>query len=73
MSKISISENGKMAWDEKGRLLFILKDNKIAYGRFPDMSDEAKEFILHMLSDPDSKKKAENYLNYKSEENEFCS
>lgn len=65
----------KIIRDDKGRILFKISDRgEIVVGRFPDMSDEMKNFVLDLFTsftdgDP---VKLKNFLDYKIESDEFC-
>ena len=60
--------------DEKGRRVIYVRDGKLAIARFPDMTDEMKEYLLDSygdLTDGDVER-LRLFLNYESEEEEFC-
>jgi hypothetical protein len=61
--------------DEKGRDIVKINDQgRIAIARFPDMSLTAKEYLLNLYKDvtKEDPEKLKNFLDYKTEENEFC-
>lgn len=65
--------------DDKNRDIIKIGNNgKIAVARFPDMSKSIKQYIIAVYKettseDAESLKNLEDFLDYKSEENEFCS
>jgi len=61
--------------DEKGREIIKISDKgRIAIARFPDMSEQTKEYIVSLYKDVSSGDIIElmDFLEYKSEKNEFC-
>lgn len=64
--------------DEKGReIVKISDDGRIAVARFPDMSAQLKEYIVDLYRestcDADSCcKRIEDFLEYRTEDNQFC-
>ena len=62
--------------DEKGKpLLVINKNGEIAASRFPNMSTELKNKVIELYSEVtgESEDRIRSFLNYTSEDNEFCS
>lgn len=61
--------------DEKGRDIIKINDKgRVAFARYPDSSLKTKEYIIALYKeitngDPE---KLREFLDYKSEENEFC-
>lgn len=61
--------------DEKGRDIIKINDKgRIAIARFTDLSDNTKDYILKLYEEVTSEDpaKLKDFLDYKSEENEFC-
>ena len=64
--------------DEQDRVIIIANDKgKIAISRFPDLSDEYKEYIIgiYVESTGEDSDKVRKFLNYEDEggSEEFCS
>jgi hypothetical protein len=68
--------NGNIIYkDEKNReIMKINRESKMAIARYPDMSPKIKDFIVHVYSELTGKNKDAviNFLEFKSDENEFC-
>lgn len=61
--------------DDKGREIVKINDNgRIAIARFPDLSPITREYVLALYREvtAEDPKELINFLDYKSEENEFC-
>lgn len=61
--------------DEKGRDVIKINDRgRIAVARFPDMSPKIKESIICLYKEVTNEDidKLRDFLDYKSESNEFC-
>ena len=61
--------------DEKGRdIVKINGQGRIAIARFPDMTLITKEYVINLYKDvtKEDPEKLKDFLDYKSEENEFC-
>lgn len=61
--------------DEKGRDIVKINDQgRIAIARFPDMSLTTKDYVMNLYKDvtKEDPEKLKNFLDYKTEENEFC-
>lgn len=62
--------------DEKGRtVIAVNKKGKIAIARFPDLSDEFKDYLVKtavVVTDIDPQK-LRDFLDFKTDQNEFCS
>lgn len=62
--------------DDKSREVIRINDKgQICIARFPDMSDSFKEYLmdLYMEVTDEDPQKLRDFLDYKTEENEFCS
>ena len=62
--------------DEQGKLLLILnKNGEIAVSRFPDMPEETKNMVVQLYAEMtgQSENNIRDFLDYTSDENEFCS
>ena len=68
--------------DTQGRVLMQISTlGKVAFSRFPDMTQETKSKLLSLCAAvmvdnacPESDvKRVQDFLDFKSEENEFCS
>jgi len=61
--------------DDKGRVIVRERDSKVAIARFPDMDIKTKKYVANVYADLTKKdaQKAMKFLNYESNENEFCS
>jgi len=62
--------------DSKGReILKINEKGQIAAGRYPDLDKKLKSYVVKLYSELTGKPKKEvlAFLNYRTEENEFCS
>jgi len=63
--------------DDNGRVLVRSKDGRVAIARFPDMDEKTKKYIAQVYEDLTgfgfARDDAMNFLNYKLDENEFCS
>jgi hypothetical protein len=61
--------------DDKGRVLIMERGSNVAIARFPDMDEKTKKYIAEVYADltGESAEKAMDFLNYKTDENEFCS
>lgn len=61
--------------DEKGRTIVIINDKgETAFARFPDLEETTKDYMIELckgISEEDPEK-LRDFLNYKSEEDEFC-
>ena len=60
--------------DDKGRAIIKIDNGKIAVARFPDLSDKAKDYLVAVYADVtmEDPVKLRDFLDYKSDENEFC-
>jgi len=61
--------------DGKGREMIRIGDNgRIAIARYPDYTEEAKQYILSIYKDTTNGDivKLRDFLDFKTEENEFC-
>jgi len=61
--------------DPRGREIIRIGDNcKIAIARYPDMNEKIKKYVTDVFVDLTQKDpvSVRNFLDYKSEENEFC-
>jgi len=61
--------------DEKGREIININNNgKMAVARFPDMSDAVKECIIELYKDMTNEdiELIKDFLEYKTEDNQFC-
>jgi len=61
--------------DEKKReIIKINNDGRAAFARFPDLSNSTKEYIIEFYKEMthEDPQKLIDFLNYKSETNEFC-
>jgi hypothetical protein len=76
MIKETREKNGDIVYkDEKDReIIRYNREGKGAIARYPDMTSELKDVISKIWFDRTGKNKDETlrYLDYKSEENEFC-
>ena len=61
--------------DSDGRILMKGEGTDIAIARFPDLSEPIKHYIAELYAEltGDNYDKAKDFLDYKSEEEEFCS
>ncbi len=62
--------------DSRGReIVRINNKGQIAIARYPDLNKRFKNYVAKLYSELTGKNKKEivNFLNYKTEENEFCS
>lgn len=61
--------------DNKGRTILETKNGRCLLSRFVDMESKTKEDIIELYVDltGDSPEKAKKFLNFESEEQEFCS
>jgi glucose-6-phosphate isomerase len=62
--------------DSRGReIVRINNKGQIVIARYPDMNEQFKKYVTDLYSELTGKSKKEivNFLNYKTEENEFCS
>lgn len=61
--------------DDKGRVVVRERGSKVAIARFPDMDRKTKEYVANVYADltREDAQKAMKFLNYESDENEFCS
>ena len=61
-------------FDEKNREIFEIKAGKIIIFRYNDLSDEYKDFIATLYSEMtgENPSKSKDFLNFRSEENQFC-
>ena len=61
--------------DEKKRVIFKFQNGHIAIARYPDMTDKCKEYLIGVCLQVTEweEVKVKDFLNYKSENNEFCS
>jgi len=71
------TENGEIKFlDNRGRCVIKIGENgKIGVARFPDLPDEFKDYLVEsaeMLTDIDTKN-LRDFLDFKTDENEFCS
>ena len=69
------SGNTIIVKDDKDRVLLNVKGNDIALARFPDLDEEIKNNLADIYSDLTGKNKdnTKQFLNYETDENEFCS
>jgi len=64
--------------DNKNRTILTIGDNgKIVVGRFPDLSEEYKDYIIKVYTDTvecseDDIKELISFLNFEEDEDEFC-
>lgn len=64
--------------DDKDRVIFTIGDNgKIVVGRFPDLSDWYKDYIVKVYKDTvkctdEDVKALIRFLNFEDDEEEFC-
>ena len=67
--------NDTVIQDEKGRDIIVINDKgETAFARFPDLDVETKEYMIEVyreISNEDSQK-LRDFLDYKSDEDEFC-
>lgn len=61
--------------DDKGRIIIRQKQSKVAIARFPDMDEGTKRYVADTYSELTGKDidSVMKFLNYKTDENEFCS
>lgn len=62
--------------DDKGRPIIKINDlGELVVGRYVDMTDECKDYISTLYSELTGTdvKKIRTFLNYESDEGEFCS
>ena len=61
--------------DNKGRTLLEVKGGRCLVSRFTDMSKSTKDFIIEIFTDltGNSDVKVRKFLDFESEEQEFCS
>jgi len=63
--------------DDDGRVLVRAKGGRVGIARFPDMDEKTKKYIAQVYADLTgfgfAREKAMDFLNYETNENEFCS
>jgi len=61
--------------DNRGRdIMRISEKGKLAIARYPDYSEKAKQFLISVYTDvtKGDPEKLREFLDYRSDENEFC-
>ena len=61
--------------DSRDREIIGIDSSKIVVARYPDQDKQTKDYIVHIYSKltGESSNKLIDFLNYVSEQNEFCS
>lgn len=77
MSELTVKdEEGTTSFsDEKGRIVMsISSDGRMVAGRYPDMDDECKEFIVQTFEEliNQDAEKTRRFLNFEDDEDVFC-
>jgi len=74
----TIRNYNKIIKDNQGRTIITIGDNgKIVVGRFTDLSEEYKDYIVRVYADTvdcseKDVKELIDFLNFKEEDDEFC-
>ena len=61
--------------DDKDRDIIIIRNNgQMVIARFPDMQQSIKDYIISLYKDStdEDETKLRDFLDYKTEEDEFC-
>ena len=61
--------------DSKNRQLIMVKNGRVLVGRYMDMDEKTKNSILEFYTEftGEDPTRAKDFLDFKSEEDEFCS
>ena len=61
--------------DKEGRTLLTVQGGRVLVARFPEMDNDLKDAIWHFYREitGDNDKRIKDFLDYNSDENDFCS